>query len=116
MKKLFKSFKRKTKRMAVRLIERSLFKWLISSLAVIAVPVKVLADNAYAEAGANWILDGLFWVLVVAMIGGIGMAVIKRNLTGALITLVVGGIVLVIVKDPNIIVNIGTALKGVLGL
>lgn len=74
------------------------------------------AENTYAKAGAEWILDGLFWVVVVCAIAGISFSIIKRNLTGALSTVLGAAIALVIINDPNILKSLGDTLKGILGL
>lgn len=80
--------------------------------------VPVLADtkNTYAEKGAKWILDGIFWCVIVAGIFGAGTAAVKRNATAA-IGIILGAIlVCLFCKNPDLFNTIGTKLKAVLGL
>lgn len=76
----------------------------------------VLANNTYAEAGAKWILDGIFWIVAVAGIFGAGMSAVKRNATGAVGILLAAAIICVFCKNPDLLTTIGNTLKGILGL
>jgi len=74
------------------------------------------AANTYAENGAKWILDGVFWVVIVLGIFGAGMSIVKRNVTAALGIIIGSALVCVLCSNPEIIVSLGNAIKGILGL
>ena len=88
----------------------------MTSIAIVSCCTSVYASNTYAEKAGRWILDGLFWVVVIASIFGIAMAVVKRQLIVAITILVASALVLIIINDPNIILTIGNTLKGIIGL
>ncbi len=89
---------------------------LLIVLCVLLLSTVCLADNEYAEKGATWILDGLFWIVIVAGLWYGGLSVVKRNITGGIVALVGASVVAVICKNPSILENLGTALKNILGL
>lgn len=74
------------------------------------------SSNTYAENGAKWILDGIFWIVAVGGVFGAGMSAVKRNATGAVGILLGAAIICVFCKNPDILVTIGNNLKGILGL
>lgn len=74
------------------------------------------AANEYAEKGATWVLDGLFWVILVLGISGTVMNGLKRNLTGALICLICTAIGCVFCGNPLVFKTVGASLLGILGL
>lgn len=74
------------------------------------------AENAYAKAAGEWVLDGVFWVAIVLGLVGVAMSAIKRNLTAAIITLIATALVCTICKNTSIITSLGTALKDAFGL
>ncbi|WP_101698700.1 hypothetical protein [Clostridium minihomine] len=78
--------------------------------------VAFAAENQYAKAGAEWILDGVFWVVLVVGIFGAGMNAVKRNATAAVGILFGAALICVIAKNPTIITGIGTTLKDAFGL
>ena len=83
---------------------------LIFSFTALASP------NTYAENGAKWVLDGIFWIVAVAVIFGAGMSAVKRNATGAVGILLASAIICVFCKNPDLLTTIGNTLKGILGL
>ena len=72
--------------------------------------------NQYAESAGKWVLEGVFWVILIAVVAGIGTAILKRNLVGALSTLICGGLVLFFVKNPDAIATIGETIAGAIGI
>lgn len=73
------------------------------------------ASENYAQNGAEWLLKQLFWVALCAVLYVMLKLFIARNFVAGLVTLVVGGIVLFFIKNPETIETIGeaaaTALK-----
>ncbi len=86
------------------------------SLSLLLSASNVFAENTYAENAGKWFLDGIFWIVLVAGIFGTAMAAIRRNMLSALGIGVTTAILLVIIKDYSILVNLGNALKGIIGL
>lgn len=66
-----------------------------------------LADANYGEKAGNWILDQLFWVGLVVMAVILISCLLKRAWVGALITAVAGAVILVFIKNPQLLSNIG---------
>jgi hypothetical protein len=83
---------------------------------IICLPTAAFAANQYAEAGAKWILDGIFWIVLVVGIFGAGMSAVKRNAIASVGIIIGTAIICVFCQNPEIIVNIGNVLKGILGL
>lgn len=78
--------------------------------------IPAFAENEYAKAGATWILDGIFWVAIVAGIWGATMTGIKRNFTAMIGIIAAAAIVCLFCSNPDIIINLGNNIKGILGL
>lgn len=74
------------------------------------------STNTYAEAGARWLLDGVYWILIVSGLFGVGKSVIQRNLTGAIGIFIATALLAVVCKNPEILVSLGNVLKGILGI
>ena len=90
---------------------------LIAALAaLLAVPCLAAGGNEYAQAGANWVLDGVFWVGIVLVVWGVVKYAAARNITGVVTLVVLGAIVLVIIKQPTLLQTLGEKLMGIIGL
>ena len=85
-------------------------------LAVTIVPAYASTDNTIVRAGAQWMLDGLFWIGVCVVVFVLVQYVLKRNITGIIITVVLGAVILVIIKNPDILTSLGEMIRGVLGV
>ena len=83
---------------------------------MISVMPTYAATNTYAEAGAKWLLDGVYWIVIVSGLFGVGKSAIQRNLTGAIGIFIATALVAVVCKNPDIMVSLGNVLKGVLGI
>lgn len=90
---------------------------LLIALCIVLMSTACLATgNAYAEKGAAWALDGIYWIVIVLGIWFGGMALVKRNITAGVGIFIGTALVAAISKNPSIIENLGTALKNILGL
>ncbi len=58
--------------------------------------------------------ENLKWVAILGTLGLMALNAIKRNYTGVLITLVVGGIVIFFTANPTKIEDIGNTIGGVI--
>lgn len=85
-------------------------------LAALLSIVPAFADNELVKGGATWILDGLFWVGVVVVAYVLIKLALAKNITGAVVTIIVGAIVLTIIRAPAILTDLGNIFKDVLGL
>lgn len=80
-----------------------------------ATPV-LATTNEYAKKGATWLLDGIFWIVLVGGIWG-GYKLLKNsNIVQGIIVFASTAIVCVLCKDPLILENAGNTIKGVVGL
>ena len=70
----------------------------------------IMVSANYGQNAANWMLDQVFWVILVAVVIVTAMAAVKRNFTGALITVIVGAVVLYFVKNPTKLSDIGDTI------
>lgn len=99
-----------------RFFERAITVLCTTMATTILFTVPAHATNTYAEAGAKWVLDGIFWLVLVAGIFGAGMSAIKRNATAAVGIIIATALICVVCQNPETISNIGSVLKGILGL
>ena len=74
------------------------------------------ASNTYAKNAAMWILDGVFWIVIVFALIGAGGCFMKRNVTGGVIIILLGAIICMFCKNPSLFTEIGNTLKSILGL
>ena len=64
---------------------------------------------SYADTGdigknaGNWILDQLFWVGLIALAIGLISCLIKKAWVAAIITGLAGGVVLVLIRNPELL-------------
>lgn len=96
-------------------------KWLglcvsVLGLTLVTTIPAYASTNTYAESGAKWLLDGIYWFVVACGILGVGKCAIQRNITGALTTFIMTALIAVICKNPEILTSLGNTLKGILGL
>ena len=101
----------------MKTVNKSFRAFLLVVLCVVLMStVCVATGNTYAEKGAAWALDGVYWLVIVAGIWFGGMALIKRNITAGIGIIIAAAIVATISKNPSILENLGTAIKNILGL
>lgn len=74
------------------------------------------ASENYAQSGADWLLKQLFWVALVVVIYVMLKLFIARNFVGGLVTLLVGGVVLFFINNPESIATIGDVIASAVGL
>lgn len=98
---------------AVKHLSRSLLPLILCTLLLTTV---CMATNTYAEAGAKWILDGIFWIVLVAGISVAAKAAISRNMVATVVILLSTGLLCMLCNDPLVLERIGTNLKAVLGI
>ena len=68
------------------------------------------------EKAGNYVLDQVFWIILVALVIIIGLAVVKRNISGVIVTIVIGGIALYLIKNPTALETLGTTIAKTIGL
>lgn len=76
----------------------------------------ILACASYGQNASKWVLDQLFWVLLVGVIIAVAAMAVKRNFVGALTTSLVGAVVVYFVKNPTKLEEIGTSIMKTVGL
>ena len=87
-------------------------------LGAMTFTVLLTMSGFYSYAGAkdvgknagNWILDQLFWLGLVILAIALAACLIKKAWVGAVITIVAGGVILVFIKNPEMVSNIGETL------
>lgn len=70
--------------------------------------------NKYARNLSSWLKDGIQEITVVAFIGIVAFTITKRKLIQTVIAVVLGGIILSIVYNPELGKKIGDYLSGVI--
>jgi len=71
----------------------------------------------YAQQVGEWLLQNVAWILLVGGLCTAGFMGIKRNVTGALITLGITALLFFIALNAEAVIgSLGTALGGLLGL
>ena len=78
----------------------------ISTLALFA------SSGNYGQNGANWMLDQIFWVALVAFIVGAVVMAAKKNTIGVVTTIIVGAVVCYFIKNPTTLSDIGEKIMG----
>jgi len=70
----------------------------------------------YAENGATWFLEQLFWVAVVISIIIFIKNLMARNTVSSIVTFIVGAIICFFIKNPTIFETVGNLLATAIGL
>lgn len=73
----------------------------------------VFASGNYGQNGANWVLDQIFWVALVAFIIGATVMAAKKQTIGVVTTILVGAVVCYFIKNPTTLSDIGEKIMGV---
>ena len=73
----------------------------------------VFASGTYGQNGANWVLDQIFWVALVAFIIGAAVMAAKKQTIGVVTTILVGAVVCYFIKNPTTLSDIGEKIMGV---
>lgn len=74
------------------------------------------ADNEYARAGAQWVLDGVYWIALVIIVWQLFQSVAKKNISGAIIMGVLGAIVITLITKPEVLKTLGEKLLAIVGI
>lgn len=74
------------------------------------------AEGAYAEKGATWLLDQLFWVAIVVVVIIFIKNLMARNTVSSIVTVIVGAIVCFFIKNPTTFTTIGDVVAKAIGL
>lgn len=64
----------------------------------------------YGQNAANWMLDQVFWIALVAIIITVAALAAKRNNVAAISVLIVGAVVLYFIKNPTKLSDIGNSI------
>ena len=64
----------------------------------------------YAESGVKWFLDQAFWVVIAITVFGAIAGVLKHATSAIIITIIVGGLIAFLCKQPETIANIGDTI------
>ena len=73
----------------------------------------VFASGNYGQNGANWVLDQMFWVALVAFSIGAAVMAAKKQTIGVVTTILVGAVVCYFIKHPTTLSDIGEKIMGV---
>ena len=74
--------------------------------------VAFASSGNYGQNGANWMLDHIFWVALVAFIVGAVVMAAKKNTIGVVTTIIVGAVVCYFIKNPTTLSDIGEKIMG----
>lgn len=94
-------------------------------MAVMTFIVLFAVNGFYSYAGAkdigknagNWILDQLFWIGLVVLAIGLVACLVKKAWVAAIILFIAGGLILIVIKNPEMAANLGeTLVHDVLGM
>ena len=83
----------------------------ISTLALL-ISNSMVAFASNGQNGANWMLDQIFWVALVAFIVGAVVMAAKKNTIGVVTTIIVGAVVCYFIKNPTTLSDIGEKIMG----
>ena len=98
-------------------LERALRLFLcIALMGVFCLVPTFAATNEYVENAVSWVLDGIFWIAVAMIVWFLIKAVLARNLTGAILLLVSGALVVALIGNPELLKTLGNKLLGIIGL
>lgn len=81
---------------------------------VLTMPTMAFATANYGENFGKWALDQLFYVVVVALALALIGCVVKRNIAGLIVTLLIGLLVIAVIKDPDGLKTIATSIWNVI--
>jgi hypothetical protein len=72
------------------------------------------ASTDYAKNAGTWLSNQIFWIgLIFAILALVG-CIMKRNYTGAVITVLGSGIILYFIKNPEKISTIGEGISKII--
>lgn len=81
---------------------------------VFLVPTYAFAAPNYGQNFGNYTLTQLFWVAVVFIAVALVGSLVKRNVVGIVVTIIVGAVVVGFIKDPTGFQSMGSALWSVI--
>lgn len=68
----------------------------------------------YAHNAATWISGQLVWVAIIAILIALAFCIAKRNLIGAITTVLFGAVVVFIIANPEKIKSMGESIGNVI--
>ncbi len=81
----------------------------LSMMILITYGMPVQASGI-AENAANYFSSELFWVGVIVVFIGLIICLVKRNIVGAISTLIFGVLILFIIANPAILKSLGNSI------
>lgn len=76
--------------------------------------VLAASDNKYAKNTSDWLIDGIKSIAICIVVGKIAMHLIKSKMVALVTTVIVAGIIMAIVYNPEIIKTLGNELINVI--
>lgn len=107
MEKLMKKINNKKEQLKMAII--TLFMTLNFAVPVFAAP-------AVGENAANWFLDQVFWVIIIFAFLLAAKMYQKGNTVKMVIVVLVGGVLVVLVKNPTMLETFGNWVVEILGV
>jgi len=107
------------KRQILRKIQKAAVISVIVMVATVMFSVTASASEPsnFAKDIGIWLLENIAWIFLVGGICTAGFMAIKRNVTGALITLAVTALAFVVALNAEAVLTaLGNMLTGILGL
>lgn len=89
---------------------------LITLYLSIGIATPVFAAPNVAENASKWFLDQIFWVVIGVALIMAAKAYNKNNAVKMIAALVVGGVLLVFVKNPTMLENFGNWVIEIFGV
>lgn len=89
---------------------------LITLYLSIGIATPVFAAPNVAENASKWFLDQIFWVVIGVALIMAARAYNKNNTVKMIAALVVGGVLLVFVKNPTMLENFGNWVIEIFGV
>ena len=97
-------------------LERALRLFVCIAILGVFFTMPVFADNEYAQKGALWILDAIYWIALVVIIWKLIMSIIARNLIGSIVLFLAGALCIVLIGKPELFKTVGEKLLSIVGL
>ncbi len=85
-------------------------------LMIIISSISFAATNTYAKNFGEWLLDGLFWAIIIAGIWYAYKYMAQRNIIAGIGIILTTAFFAYLVKNPTVLSNLGSTLKGIIGL
>lgn len=107
MDKLINKIKEKKEQIKIAILTL----WITLNFAIPAFAAPAVGENA-----ANWVLDQAFWIIIIFVVLMALKAYQSGNTIKMIIVLVVGGLLLVLVKNPTMLETFGNWVIEIIGV